>query len=170
MRYAVILLLLSGCASAPQYPVYPTPYPVYSSSHGVDGGFTGQASDAPAVSGAPCTSDYNSATPPPLGLNPCTTPQMSTYPGYGYGLPLWSAYPGYGYGYGMSMWSPYPAYAYAPPFYYGAPFYSAAYFGASYYRAPYYGPRYYSAGYAPRPATYAPRYSHSHSGGRKGRK
>jgi hypothetical protein len=70
----------------------------------------------------------------------------------------------------MSMWSPYPAYGYASPFYYGAPFYSASYFGASYYRAPYYGPRYYSAGYAQRPATYAPRYSHAHSGGRKGKK
>jgi hypothetical protein len=117
LRYTIVFLLLSACASVPEYP---SPYSAPGNMYGGGGFYPGAAPVAPAMSSAPCNSNY-SATPPPLGLYPCPMPSLSAYSGFGY-----SPYGFTPFGYSPYGYSPfgYSPFGYSP---YGAPLYAAAY-------------------------------------------
>ena len=74
MRYTAVFLLLSACASAPEYPSPYSPAGAY-----VD------AAPISAVPGVACTSYYyESANSPSSGPYPCPAPVSPAYPAYGY--------------------------------------------------------------------------------------
>jgi hypothetical protein len=89
LRYTVVLLLLSACASEPEYPSpYAGPGYTYVDMYGDATYVPG----APVMGGGPCASYDLSATPPPVAMYPCPMSLTSPYPGYGYAF-----YPAFGY-------------------------------------------------------------------------
>ena len=89
LRFAFMFLLLSACASVPEYS---SPYSAPGNAYNERANATGPAPDAPALNAAPCIPYYTSTNPPPLGLVACPMPLISTYPAYAYPF-----YPAYGY-------------------------------------------------------------------------